>query len=92
MVNLLGLNEGLGVAQKDEKMGLGQMLERETKREKNLELAARERRMKMQKQAKEREQPLSSPAELLAEIERKYWAAFEVEKAKLEAKMVSQRQ
>lgn len=63
------------------------MLERETKREKNLELAARERRMKAQKQQKEKESIAPNATEQLAEIEAKYWAAYNQEKAKMDAKL-----
>lgn len=64
------------------------MLERETKREKNLELAARERRMRMQKQQKDKEQPSQQHStENSAEVEKKYWALFEEAKARMEAKL-----
>jgi dynein intermediate chain 2 len=47
---LLELCEGLTVPQPNEKQGVGQMFERETKREKNLELRARELKLKAKRE------------------------------------------
>jgi dynein intermediate chain 2 len=50
-VTLLNLCEGLAALQQNEKQGIGQMLEREFKREKNLELRAKEAKIKAKKEA-----------------------------------------
>ena len=75
-VYMLELCEGLAVMQQNEKQSVNQMLERESKREKNLEARAKELK---QKESKAREAAASDGAEktpweeTVKAIEEEYW-------------------
>ena len=75
---LLQLCEGLAVAQPGEKQSISQMLDRETKREKNLEVRARELKMKARKEGGkgDTEDDMARVApETLDEVEQQFLAA-----------------
>jgi dynein intermediate chain 2 len=74
---LLELCEGLAVPQPNEKQGVGQMFERETKREKNLELRARELKLKARREGGKQEDASAEEdsAARLRELEAEFFKA-----------------
>jgi len=86
-VYMLELCEGLAVMQQNEKQSVQQMLERESKREKNLEARAKEMRQKVARQASSEAQESSTEAKAPWEeqekaIEEDFWKTVEAFSAK----------
>jgi len=78
---LLELCDGLTTMQVNEKQGMGQMLERETKREKALELRARELKLKAKRDGGRLEESASEEecAAQLSAVERDFFTALGLE-------------
>jgi len=85
-VYMLELCEGLAVMQQNEKQSVQQMLERESKREKNLEARAKEMRQKAARMAESQESTESKPswAEQETAIEADFWKTVEAFSLKAE--------
>lgn len=84
-VYMLELCEGLAVTQSNEKQSVNQMLERESKREKNLEARQKELRQKEKRQS---EMAASDPVdktpweEQVKSIEEKFWETIQQSEGK----------
>ena len=80
---LLELCEGLVVPQPNEKQGVGQMFERETKREKNLELRARELKLKAKRDGGKQDEANGDDDESarLRDLEAEFYAAVGLDPA-----------
>jgi dynein intermediate chain 2 len=80
---LLELCEGLVVPQPNEKQGVGQMFERETKREKNLELRARELKLKAKRDGGKQDETNGDEDESarLRDLEAEFYAAMGLDPA-----------
>mmetsp|Transcript_65782 Transcript_65782/g.173658 ORF Transcript_65782/g.173658 Transcript_65782/m.173658 type:complete len:568 (+) Transcript_65782:113-1816(+) len=87
-VYLLELCESLMVMQSNEKIAVSQMLERESKREKNLEVRAKELRQKEKKQAESAADDMMENKvpweEQLKEVEEKFWTSVQAGEAAAE--------
>jgi len=87
-VYLLELSEGLSQMQSNEKKSVSEMLDRESKREKNLDARAKELRVK-EKRAAEAEKEVKEPGTPWAEqeksVEEAFWAAIDAHTKKEEA-------
>mmetsp|Transcript_9026 Transcript_9026/g.20048 ORF Transcript_9026/g.20048 Transcript_9026/m.20048 type:complete len:325 (+) Transcript_9026:2-976(+) len=87
-VYMLELCEGLAVTQPNEKQSVNQMLERESKREKNLEARQKELR---QKEKRQTEMAAADPVdkvpweEQVKNIEEKFWESIQQSESKAEA-------
>ncbi|KAL7748979.1 hypothetical protein RI367_005628 [Sorochytrium milnesiophthora] len=90
---LLELSEGLSKMQPNEKATLSQMLEREAKREKTLESAAREKRLRAQgkrPQSSGRKEFIEPSKEAIDTTETEFWKIIEEEKAALATPQAAQ--
>lgn len=87
-VYMLELCEGLAAPQSNEKQSVNQMLERESKREKNLEARQKELR---QKEKRQTEMAAADPVdkvpweEQVKQIEEKFWESIQQAESKAEA-------
>lgn len=85
-LTVLELSEGLSKLQNNEKNAFGAMLERELKREKNLEAAAREKRIKAQQQKRptsaQAKQNAAAMEEMLSSAETEFWESIKEPKKK----------